>query len=365
MGKMKKMYFYYGAILNAILEHNPDASPVLILNDKETRQAYRILTNTSKQECVLFFKYASMKTGVKKDTYSSWLFSFSQDDKQKLKIFYNENKLPVFICLLCLKEDLKNSEIAILKYEEYLKKAGEKQSITIGLENGKHNFMLFTDLSKSRDDTYKFPTNRITKKFDDLAEEVIRESQKKFVNKNQYHMGIDSLILQNIKTYEDSNLCPLCGEKLECTYLRESVLDIMVKKCPSCNSIFLRKEYYRRICKNFGCQRLKDNVYIMPYEMVGDSINEKIIVENNEHKDKQQENQHEIFVMREECDICPIHNIKMKVKVIDMGKGKKDTVFYCPSCSKMIVSSKHKQALERMANVKGSLKKFVFFNLKI
>ena len=272
MGKMKKMYFYYGAILNAILEHNPDACPVLILNDKETRQAYRILTNTSKQECVLFLKYASLKTGMKKDTYSSWLFSFSQDDKQRLKFFYNEDKLPVFICLLCLKEDLKNSEIAILKYEEYIKKAGEKQSITIGLENGRHNFMLFTDLSKSKDDTYKFPTNRITKKFDDLAEEVISESKKDFVKKNRCHTDIDSLIMQDITNYEDSNTCPLCGEKLECTFLRESVLDIMVKKCPSCNSIFLRKEYYGKICKEAGCQRLKDNVYIMPYKIISDSI---------------------------------------------------------------------------------------------
>ena len=49
MGRIKKMNFYYGAILTSILQNNPDASPTLILNNEDTRQAYKVLTNTSKE----------------------------------------------------------------------------------------------------------------------------------------------------------------------------------------------------------------------------------------------------------------------------------------------------------------------------
>lgn len=178
-------------------------------------------------------------------------------------------------------------------------------------------------------------------------------------------MSIDSLVIQDVKSYDDSELCPLCGKKLDCTYLREDRIDITIKKCSCCNSVFLRKEYYRKICKNVGCQRLKDNVYIMPYQVIGDNINEKRALENSECEKEQQENQHEIFIMKEESNICPIHNIKMKIRVIDFGKGKKDTVFYCPSCHKMIAASNHKLELEYIANTKGSLKKSVFMNLKV
>lgn len=42
MSKLKSSNFYYGAVLNAILEKNPEFSPTLVLYDDDNRQAYKI-----------------------------------------------------------------------------------------------------------------------------------------------------------------------------------------------------------------------------------------------------------------------------------------------------------------------------------
>lgn len=53
VAKLNKSDFYYGAILDALCQYNPDALPVLISHE-ESRQVYRVMTNSS-QECILFF----------------------------------------------------------------------------------------------------------------------------------------------------------------------------------------------------------------------------------------------------------------------------------------------------------------------
>lgn len=39
---LKQQHFYYGAILSAIIEYNPDASMVLVQKDDETRKIFNI-----------------------------------------------------------------------------------------------------------------------------------------------------------------------------------------------------------------------------------------------------------------------------------------------------------------------------------
>lgn len=85
MGRVLKANFYYGAILTTILQKNPDAIPTLILADGESKQIYKMITNSSKHEYILFFKYASMNSRTRKN-YWSCQFTFSKDDKEKLKI---------------------------------------------------------------------------------------------------------------------------------------------------------------------------------------------------------------------------------------------------------------------------------------
>ena len=61
MPSLKQQHFYYGAILSAIIEYNPDTSLVLLQPSEESRNKYRIQTNTVKQECIIFFKHAFEK----------------------------------------------------------------------------------------------------------------------------------------------------------------------------------------------------------------------------------------------------------------------------------------------------------------
>ena len=60
MSKLKLSNFYYGAVLNAILEKNPKFSPTLVLYDDDNRQAYKILTEYN-ENYILFLKYATSR----------------------------------------------------------------------------------------------------------------------------------------------------------------------------------------------------------------------------------------------------------------------------------------------------------------
>lgn len=170
--------FYYGAILNAILSYNKDVSPALI-ESGEHKQVYRMLTNKSNQECLVYMKYASKKKTAT-EGYNSWSFSFTDAEKNRINQYYN-SKLPIFLFLLCLESGLKNSKIAVIRYDEY-NLIQDKSSFTLSLEKYKGHFNLFTD-SKSRKDSLAIKTNRIEQKFDELIEESVKMSKGYFCPK--------------------------------------------------------------------------------------------------------------------------------------------------------------------------------------
>lgn len=167
MKSLKQEHFYYGAILTAIMEFNPDTSIVLLQPQNETRKIYKIQTNQS-QECIIFFKHAFEK----KIGSQSWLYQFSEDDKNFLNECY-QKKIPVFIYLLCAVNNLKNSEIAVLRYEEF-KEVYSKTNFTISKEKRSRNFYLHR--SKSPKDSILFSRSRIEKSFDDLINEEVKLS---------------------------------------------------------------------------------------------------------------------------------------------------------------------------------------------
>lgn len=171
--KLKQQHFYYGAILSALIEYNPDASMVMLQKDVDDRRVYQIETNTN-QGCYIFFKHAFEKKNVD----SSWLFTFTQPDILQLKNYHTQ-KIPTFLYLLCANTNLKNSEIAILKLDEFLKL--NKTSITIKIPKNSHTFHIARGNSPVND--YEFPRNRIEKSFDDLINEVIKESKGYYSSK--------------------------------------------------------------------------------------------------------------------------------------------------------------------------------------
>lgn len=164
--KLKQQHFYYGAILSALIEYNPDASMVMLQKEVDNRGIYQIETNTN-QGCYVYFKHAFEKKNVN----NSWLFSFTKSDISQLQDYY-EQKIPTFVYLLCAKPDLKGSEIAILKLDEFLHL--NRTSITVKTPKNSHSFRVARDKSPIND--YEFPRNRIEKSFDDLINEVVKES---------------------------------------------------------------------------------------------------------------------------------------------------------------------------------------------
>lgn len=164
--KLKQQHFYYGAILSALIEYNPDASVVMLQKDIENRGVYKLETNKDK-DCCVFFKHATEKKSVQ----NSWLFTFTDNDMALLKNYHKE-KISTFLCLLCIKPNFKESEIAILKLDEFLML--NKINITIKIPKNSRYFCAARDKSPLND--FKFPRNRIEKSFDTLINEIVKES---------------------------------------------------------------------------------------------------------------------------------------------------------------------------------------------
>lgn len=181
MKSLKQEHFYYGAILTSILEYNPDASLVMLQPHNDTRKIYQIMTNTS-QECVIFFKHAFEKTNGSQ----SWIYQFSESDKEFLKQRHVD-RMPTFIYLLCGVENLRNSEIAVLRYDEFAKVINKK-AFTISLKKNYPNFYLHTTKSPKGD--LRIPRNRIEKPFDDLINDIVESSNNYYCPNCGTHISI-------------------------------------------------------------------------------------------------------------------------------------------------------------------------------
>lgn len=185
MKKLNKEHFCYGAILSAIMEYNQDADFALLQRNNNSRKIYKIQTSTS-QECIIIMKYAFEKTESSK----SWLYSFSVDEKEYIQKCH-DNKTPIFIYLLCAISTLKNSEIAVLRYDEF-SEVKHKNNFTIGLKKNYSDFYLHR--SKSPKFNLSIPRNRIEKSFDDLINEAVNLSHGYYCPK----CGAEILITDNL-----------------------------------------------------------------------------------------------------------------------------------------------------------------------
>lgn len=85
----------------------------------------------------------------------------------------HDEKIPAFICLLCGVKGLKDSEIAVLGYDEFAQVA-HKKNFTIGTKKNYPNFYLHR--TKSPKDDITIPRNRIEKSFDDLINNIVEIS---------------------------------------------------------------------------------------------------------------------------------------------------------------------------------------------
>lgn len=263
MKALKQYHFYYGAILNSIFEFNRDASPTL-LEATDKRGIYKIITNTSKKEYIAFCKYAFQQEN-KSNTYQSWKFAFSDEDKTILQKYYDEN-YPIFIYFLCGRKGLMNSEIAICSYEEY-SVVKNKQTITLGREKHKSYFNLH--IEKSRASSIHLKRARIEQKIDDIIEEIINFSPEHYESKIKQNIKINviettfkkkqytkAISGQNVRylslSYREDDICPIHCVKMPPIYVHIGKLKDTAYYCEKCGKYMIPTSRYEKLVKNLG-----------------------------------------------------------------------------------------------------------------
>lgn len=167
MSKLAVRDFYYGAFLSALFRYNEDASPSLI-EGWDNHHTFKVLTNTSSKEFIVYMKYRSAPTPSVKDNYTSWSFQLTEKDKVKIAECNATNCL-VFLILICGTDDFVGSEIIVVTPSEY-QQVKDKNSLTIGLKSGEQYRL---HIEKARNTAIKIPSNRIEKRFEDLIKEEI------------------------------------------------------------------------------------------------------------------------------------------------------------------------------------------------
>lgn len=174
----------------------------------------------------------------------------------------------------------------------------------------------------------------------DVMKESLYHTKKKTVDNSQ----MDSLIATDIEIYEDNSNCPFCENSLEDLIIHNSGNDMVSRICPVCKRRFVNKHQYKVIRKYCGVNKIIPELYIMDYPKQKSINNEnEILGESNIKKAKDQSHfrnvvVNQLFVIEQDSDICPVHNCKMDIKVINFGVKLKDTVHFCKRCNKHIIS---------------------------
>lgn len=114
MCKLKVTDFYYGSFLSAFL-NNPSCRPSLF-DDSEARNIFRLETDNCQEGYIFFAKFVSKKAPDMKKRWH-WTFQFSDAEVTKLKEL-SQQCSNVKLALICAKDGLKDSELAIVDYDQ-------------------------------------------------------------------------------------------------------------------------------------------------------------------------------------------------------------------------------------------------------
>lgn len=157
MCKLKVADFYYGAFLSALL-NTPGGRPSLF-DETKSRRIYRLETNNN-EECYFFAKYVTDKKN-KTDSFNHWIFNFSPEEVKTLQDLHLDLG-KVKVVLICAKEGLANSELAIVDYDDAMDCLGvavgvKSYRINIKAYSKKHGLRMYgsgrSDLLDGKDNT--------------------------------------------------------------------------------------------------------------------------------------------------------------------------------------------------------------------
>lgn len=114
MSVLKAADFYYGAFLSALLNY-AGKRPSLFDNSKtDSRRIYRLTTDKSKSDYLIYTKYTTARKN-KADNKDHWIFPFTTLEIEKLMELQSQSQ-NACVALICVKDGLKDSELAFLDY---------------------------------------------------------------------------------------------------------------------------------------------------------------------------------------------------------------------------------------------------------
>lgn len=116
MSVLKPVDFYYGAFLSALLNYAGKKPSLFDAPTTESRRIYCLTTDNSTKDYLIYTKHGSVrksKTG-KKD---HWIFPFTQAEVDKF-VELQQQSGNACVALICLKEELKDCELAFLRYDD-------------------------------------------------------------------------------------------------------------------------------------------------------------------------------------------------------------------------------------------------------
>ncbi len=141
--------FYYGAVLSVFLsgKHVKQYSPSLISSDTKKGRIYEFTVN-HEPDFILVMAYASHpRPDTANKDYDSWSFSFTDEQKTKIKDCLDNNK-NIMIAFLCGRDKWNKSELAIMADKKDVRKTmysnGKiKKSITVRRDSEQRSYSVF------------------------------------------------------------------------------------------------------------------------------------------------------------------------------------------------------------------------------
>lgn len=144
MAQVKLLDSYYGMALSWLFRNK--IQPVLI-SAGEQKQIYEFTTNTSRKDFILYLMYRKQRENIK-DDYASWHFGDIRENIAELEKHAAQGKNPV-LALICVKKDLKDSEIGFL-FQKDLQKIKDRTSVTLSRKKREKSFRI--QMGGKRDD---------------------------------------------------------------------------------------------------------------------------------------------------------------------------------------------------------------------
>lgn len=137
---LAKADFYFGALLSRLV--NSGFAPAII-EEGEKRRIYSLANDFG--DYTVYAKYASKPDGDKAEI-KRWDFLFSPEEL--LSIQNGHSGVQYVFAFVCGLEELKDSEIAFLTYEDFRKCIGidyqtPNRRVSVKLEKGSWNFIIY------------------------------------------------------------------------------------------------------------------------------------------------------------------------------------------------------------------------------